>query len=68
MANLYSSIPTGWRRLIILGYIGFLIWMYNDGDFTMSKPIDNVISFGLANLYYWGGLFILLWIIWGFRK
>jgi hypothetical protein len=65
MTQSYNKLPSEWKRLILVGYLCALVWVLSD---TWDNQIgDKAFVLCLVSLEYWITMFLITWIVDGFR-
>jgi hypothetical protein len=65
MTKSYNKLPSEWKRLILVGYLCALVWVLSD---TWDNQIgDKAFVLFLVSLEYWITMFLITWIVDGFR-
>lgn len=62
----YNRLPTGFKRLILVGFLGFIIYV----AFTLQSTwglVEKLLFLLIVAVIYWVAALILAWIIDAFR-
>lgn len=63
----YRNLPRGWQRLIVALYLMLLLYFaFEAWEFDDKLKIAFVAV--IASVIYWASLFVILWVVDGFRK
>lgn len=75
MINAYTSLSTGSKRLVWVGYFAYLLWMNLMGGWDLIidgalRPItyNPFIALGIMLTLYWLVVLLILWVLDGFSS
>ena len=64
--KLFNSLPTGFKRLLVVGYLALVTYAIIDD--TAPDYREKAVIGLLVSAEYWGAVLIILWVINGFRN